>query len=67
MVSFAQYEREQISKRTREALAIVKQRGTNKYGVACQMGGFRGRVVDHEKGTAALVGAAGAFAASVAR
>jgi DNA invertase Pin-like site-specific DNA recombinase len=59
MAVVAQYEREQISRRTRDALGAAKARGT-------KMGGFRGHVVDHTLGVAARQKAADAFAASVA-
>ena len=58
MAVMAQHEREMISKRTKEALAVVKARGV-------KMGGFRGYVPDAAKATEARRKAADGFAAMV--
>lgn len=56
--ALAEKERNAISARTKAALAAKKAQGAT-------LGGFRGYVVDHAAGTAALQAAADAFAADV--
>ncbi len=59
MAAMAQYERKAISRRTKDALAAAKARGT-------KLGGWRGGpVVDHRLGTAARQAKAQAFNDSV--
>lgn len=63
MALVAQQEREAISKRTKDALAVAKIR--RKEAGLKPLGGFRGVKVDHEAGRAALAAQNAAFRAAV--